>query len=497
MAFDTSIITDDGLIVLSKLSGTRSLVLKNIYIGNEVFTIDDLNTQTPIWWSRQQNEMGMGEHKITKKFVSASYSADSNARIVVNLTNVYGSDVNVKTVVITACTSDSGVEDEEVVFAGVIDEEGITIPYNDKVDVTSSISFKFAINSASSISINGTEANYVIQPELDRFMSCHNLSNPTVGDNQIVYGDKSFLNSQTKFSSADYRSPIAICKQGTDEPQYYFETPSDGSCRIYVADSTTNIFEVYDAYEGYTAIHCERYNTSNTEYKTACDAFESYVTMTDTIGTRDADSITIASDIETSNQITITDWRSSVGLTPSNIVIVPNVNNNTYGIISTNTSSNGYGAELILTSFDAVNLTSKSLKLDTVNLSTDANLRVAGRITCDSDIVCKGGSISIYEGNAVGKINGIIPTPDTNSNYPVGSMILGRVMGDGIGHDAGDIVSGSEIAAIQLHFTGTNGPVNASRDTTTLFPDNSQWCLLTTVGAITTANYIALAIRIS
>lgn len=497
MAFDTSIITDEGLIVLSKLSGTRSLVLKNIYIGNEVFTVEDLNTQTPLWWAGQQNEMGMGEHKITKKFVSASYSADSNARIVVNLTNVYGSDVNVKTVVITACTSDSGVEDEEVVFAGVIDEEGITIPYNDKVDVTSSISFKFAFNSASSISIDGTEANYVIQPELDRFMSCHNLSDPTVGDNQIVYGDKSFLNSQTKFSSSTIQAPITVCKQGTDEPQYRFATPTDNSCTILIADSTSYMFVVYDSNEGFDVMRCERYNTSNTEYKTSCDAFESYVTMTDTISARDSNAIAITSDIETSNQITLTSGRTSVGITPSNIIITSNVDNNAYGVISTYTSSSGYGTELILTSIDAANLVSKSLKLDTVNLSTDANLRVAGRITCDSDIVCNGGSISIYDGNAVGKVNGIIPTPDTNSNYPVGSMILGRVIGNGTGRDAGEVVDGSEIAAIQLNFTGTNGAVNASNDTTTLLPDNSRWCLLTAVGALTTTNYIVLAIRIS
>lgn len=496
MAFDTSIITDEGLIVLSKLSGTRSLVLKNIYIGDEVFTINDLNTQTPVWWAQKQNEMGMGAHKIATKFVSASYSADSNARIVVNLTNVYGSAVNVKTVVITACTSDSGIEDEEVVFAGVIDEEGITIPYNDKVDVTSSISFKFAINSASSISIDGTEANYVIQPELDRFISCHTLSNPTIGDNQIIYGDKSFLNSQTKFSSSNSYAPITVCKQNTNEPQYHFATPPNGSCTIWVEDARANVFEIYDSYGGDAVIHCERYDTPTTDYKAVCDAFESYITRTNTIGTRTANAIAITSAITSSSQIMLSNASTEIALTPDNITLTPDTSANAYGIITTSTSRNGYGTELVLTSLDAASLASKSLKLDTANLSTDANLKVSGSITCGRDIVCNGGSISIYEGSSVGTINGIIPTPGANSDYPVGSMILGIVANTAGGYNAGQVISGSEIVAAELGFVAGN-PVYCAIDEDKTLPANTQWCLLTRTGAITNTNYIVLAIRIS
>lgn len=193
MAFEISRFSEAGLDLLSQISSSKALKIKNIYADSAYHEDDDLE-QDPYWWS-EQTATTMAKVDAT---ISSISPIEGQARLIIDLSLKASetSDITIRTVVITACAVESGVEGEEVVFAGISDEDGVEVIYRSGIKISTAVSFYFKFNNTANIEIDtGIDPNFVIHSELDRFVSCHALGSASTGDNQTVYGDKNFYNT--------------------------------------------------------------------------------------------------------------------------------------------------------------------------------------------------------------------------------------------------------------------------------------------------------------
>lgn len=193
MAFEISRFSEAGLDLLSQISSSKALKIKNIYADSAYHEDDDLE-QDPYWWS-EQTATTMAKVDAT---ISSISPIEGQARLIIDLSLKASqtSDITIRTVVITACAVESGVEGEEVVFAGISDEDGVEVIYRSGIKISTAVSFYFKFNNTANIEIDtGIDPNFVIHSELDRFVSCHALGSVSTGDNQTVYGDKTFYNT--------------------------------------------------------------------------------------------------------------------------------------------------------------------------------------------------------------------------------------------------------------------------------------------------------------
>ena len=191
MAFNTATFSTSGLNLLAQLSSTKSLRIKHIYIDETEHTSSDFN-QPPSWWASQTSTTMA---KVDAELSAASVISDQ-ARLIVKLSlkQDQTTTVTAKTIVITACGVESGTESNEVTFCGVSDTTGIEAIYNASgVKVSTSVAVYFAFNNASSITFaDNINPDFVIHSELDRFVSCHSIGDPTGGEAQTVGGIKTF-----------------------------------------------------------------------------------------------------------------------------------------------------------------------------------------------------------------------------------------------------------------------------------------------------------------
>lgn len=191
MAFNTTVFSTDGLNLLSQLSSTKSLQVKNIYVDEIEHAASDFN-QLPSWWASQTSSTMA---KVDVELSAASVISDQ-ARLIVKLRLEQGetTTVNAKTIVITACGVESGVESTEITFCGVSDSAGVEVLYNaSDIKLSTSVAIYFAFNSTSEITFeDNIDPDFVIHSELDRFVSCHPVGDPTGGENQTIGGIKTF-----------------------------------------------------------------------------------------------------------------------------------------------------------------------------------------------------------------------------------------------------------------------------------------------------------------
>ena len=191
MAFNTATFSTSGLNLLAQLSSTKSLRIKHIYIDETEHASSDFN-QPPSWWASQTSTTMA---KVDAELSAASVISDQ-ARLIVKLSlkQDQTTTVTAKTIVITACGVESGTESTEVTFCGVSDTTGIEAIYNASgVKVSTSVAVYFAFNNASSITFeDNINPDFVIHSELDRFVSCHSIGDPTGGEAQTVGGVKTF-----------------------------------------------------------------------------------------------------------------------------------------------------------------------------------------------------------------------------------------------------------------------------------------------------------------
>lgn len=199
MAFEITRFTEDGLDLLSQISSSKALKIKNIYCDSAYHSDSDLD-QDAYWWASQTTAT-MAKVDATLAAISP---VESQARIIIDLALKAGqtSDVTIRTVVVTACTFESGVEGEEVVFVGTTDEDGVEVIYRSGIKISTSISLYFKFNNTANIEIDtGLIPDYVVQSELERFVSCHTLGSVSTGEAQTVLGEKTFA-GDTKFLSS-------------------------------------------------------------------------------------------------------------------------------------------------------------------------------------------------------------------------------------------------------------------------------------------------------
>ena len=190
MAFNTTVFSTDGLNLLAQLSVTKSLRIKHIYVDETEHTASDFN-QLPSWWAEQTNLTML---KVRAELSAASVISDQ-ARLVVKLSQIQGevNPVMAKTIVITACGVENGVESAEITFCGISDSTGVEVLFKPGIKLSTSVAIYFAFNNASTITFeDNINPDYVIHSELDRFVSCHPIGDPTGGEDQTIGGVKTF-----------------------------------------------------------------------------------------------------------------------------------------------------------------------------------------------------------------------------------------------------------------------------------------------------------------
>ena len=190
MAFNTTVFSTDGLNLLAQLSVTKSLRIKHIYVDEAEHTASDFN-QSPSWWAEQTN---LTMIKVRAELSAASVISDQ-ARLVVKLSQTQGevNPVMAKTIVITACGVENGRESTEITFCGISDSTGVEVLFKPGVKLSTSVAIYFAFNNASTITFeDNINPDYVIHSELDRFVSCHPIGDPTGGEEQTIGGVKTF-----------------------------------------------------------------------------------------------------------------------------------------------------------------------------------------------------------------------------------------------------------------------------------------------------------------
>lgn len=190
MAFNTTVFSTDGLNLLAQLSVTKSLRIKHIYVDETEHAASDFN-QSPSWWAEQTS---LTMVKVRAELSAASVISDQ-ARLVVKLSQTQGevNPVMAKTIVITACGVENGAESPEITFCGISDSTGVEVLFKPGIKLSTSVAIYFAFNNASTITFeDNINPDYVIHSELDRFVSCHPVGDPTGGEEQTIGGTKTF-----------------------------------------------------------------------------------------------------------------------------------------------------------------------------------------------------------------------------------------------------------------------------------------------------------------
>lgn len=191
MSFDVAQFSNAGLNALAELTAQKTLKIMAVYADMLEHQASDLD-ESPSWWA-SQTELTMG--MVNADIFSVSV-ANGQARIVVNLSlkQTQLSTVNVKTVVVCACTTEAGVDGNPIVLCGIMDPNGIDVVYNaSHINVTTKVSLYFKFNNASSITVQNAYApDYALHSELSRFVSCYSANDASVGDMQGIKGVKRF-----------------------------------------------------------------------------------------------------------------------------------------------------------------------------------------------------------------------------------------------------------------------------------------------------------------
>ena len=190
MGFDVTRFSQAGLNALAELTASKTLKITQIITSVNTHSDADLDQSVAYWRSENTPDV---ESKITS--VGA---ADGEARVVVSL-NLAPSvlvTTNIKALVIIACTTQGGIDSDEIVLCGILDPNGIDVIYNNSgINVSAKIALYFRFNNTSSITVqNAISPDYVLQSDLDRFVSCHTATDNVSGDDQIIYGIKRFKN---------------------------------------------------------------------------------------------------------------------------------------------------------------------------------------------------------------------------------------------------------------------------------------------------------------
>lgn len=191
MSFDVAQFSQAGLNALAELTAQKTLKLKQLFV-DEIERYAENLEENPSWWATQTATTNA---KVNAEILSIGV-ANGQARIVVNLTLKQSqlSTVNVKTIVMSACVVNNGVDGNDIILCGIIDPNGIDVVYNaSHILISTKVTLYFKFNNASSITVENAYApDYVLQGDLDRFVSCHIVGDANTGEMQGIKGVKRF-----------------------------------------------------------------------------------------------------------------------------------------------------------------------------------------------------------------------------------------------------------------------------------------------------------------
>ena len=221
MSFEATRFSEAGLQLLAQLSTSKTLKIKHIYVDSVDHDIIDLE-QPPSWWA---NTTSATMALVSPEVILAG-AKETQARLRVKLSLNLGITENqtIKTIVICACAVESGSEGNEITLCGVIDPTGVEVIYHSgsSIKTSTGVSIYFNFSNSSSITVETMEnPDLVTASDLDRYLTCHKISDAYSGDVQEVYGAKYFVNLVT-----DMYNGISF-GEGTDDVYFDIRCNSD------------------------------------------------------------------------------------------------------------------------------------------------------------------------------------------------------------------------------------------------------------------------------
>ena len=444
MAFNTTVFSTDGLNLLAQLSVTKSLRIKHIYVDETEHTATDFN-QSPSWWAEQTNLTML---KVRAELSAASVISDQ-ARLVVKLSQTQGeaNPVMAKTIVITACGVENGVESAEITFCGVSDSTGVEVLFKLGIKLSTSIAIYFAFNNASTITFaDNVNPDYVIHSELDRFVSCHPIGDPTGGEEQTIGGIKTFRDGAViNMADGHKLSFISGNSAGISEHAWIGNTGTTG---LQFTSMTTAFGDT-----------CFKFSDSNRDSPIVT------IARSDT-NNRDVYSVTINGDVTVSENVTAKAISSESLATGSCKIVdttlismysglsingnfIPDTNSTRYLGLPGNQWRTIYGYEIkatsgfVMYSDDAaeneITITALNGDVEINGFNVGYGLYLGkmydpstGTLGDRAPIYC--GDVSaanVYvsdnlrvEGTIKGKLDGVIPVPSSETDIPVGCICI-------------------------------------------------------------------------
>lgn len=180
--FQYSAITQYGQSLLAQATAANPIVYTGAYHTDKYAeSADELAGYTSEWYD------GASAGQIDQCSASGN-----TARIIVSFSNIAASTpATVRSVaVLGRLLNDEGTP-SEVIFAATSSESNIELPPITEAPCRVRFGFSVTLNNTEIVKV--TPANYASVSDLERYMSIHSAGNPSVGDNQTVRGEKSFL----------------------------------------------------------------------------------------------------------------------------------------------------------------------------------------------------------------------------------------------------------------------------------------------------------------
>ena len=228
MSFEATRFSEAGLQLLAQLSTSKTLKIKHVYVDSMEHDIIDLE-QPPSWWS---NTTTATMAQVSPEVILAG-AKDTQARLRIKLSLKSGitSTQSIKTIVICACAVESGSEGQEITFCGVIDPVGVEVIYHSgsSIKTSTSVSIYFNFSNSSSITVETmVNPDLVTASDLDRYMTCHKVSDAHGGEDQEIHGNKFFTNLVLSMYNgiAFGESPVDVYGKIAFSDEYFVFTES-------------------------------------------------------------------------------------------------------------------------------------------------------------------------------------------------------------------------------------------------------------------------------
>ena len=194
MAFEATRFSESGLQLLAQLTTSKTLKVKHVYVDSVERDIEDLE-QPPSWWATQTSStMAAVEPEIV---LAGAKDTQARLRVKLSLKSGVEETQTIKTLVICACAEESGAEGDEITFCGVMDSAGVEVLSHggSSIKTSTGVSIYFNFSNSSSITVETMDnPDLVTASDLDRYLTCHKVSDAHNGDLQEVYGAKFFKN---------------------------------------------------------------------------------------------------------------------------------------------------------------------------------------------------------------------------------------------------------------------------------------------------------------